>query len=151
MWVCGKWLVNYLVDLGVSKSKIFVLYDKKEYDFGLFRVRPISTYHDVDNYSYIVNFKPITMYYATDTCKLDYLDCLKGLDYYFIESNYSIEEIEKRVEEKQLNGEYIYEKRVINSHLSKEDCNDFLMKMMNDNSEYIYLHQHIEKESEKNV
>lgn len=107
---------------------------------------PIDTYHDVENTSYKIDFKPITMYYATDTCKLDYLDCLKGLDYYFIEKNYAEEEINKRIEEKTLNGEYVYEIRVKNTHLSEEEADKFLMAMMGEDSKYIYCHQHEERE-----
>ena len=113
---------------------------------GLFEVTPIETYHDVKNTSYKVNFKPVTMYYATDTSKLDYLECLRGLDYYFVEKNYSDEEIDKRIEEKLLNNEYVYEIRVKNSHMSEEETNKFLMEMMRDDSQYIYCHEHKVKE-----
>lgn len=99
--------------------------------------------------SYMVDFKPITMYYATDTSKLDYLDCLKGLNYYFVENNYSEEEINKRIEEKQLNGEYVYEYRVKNSHMSSEEVNSFLIEMMGENSQFVYCHQHKDKNYEE--
>lgn len=108
---------------------------------------PIDTYHDIENTSYKIDLKPITLYYATDTCKLDYLDCLKNLDYYFIEKNYAEEEINKRIEEKMLNGEYVYETRVKNSHMSAEETNKFLEEMMGNNSKFVYCHQHIEKEN----
>lgn len=110
---------------------------------------PIDTYHDVDNTSYRINFKPTTIYYATDTYKLDYLDCLRNLDYYFVEKNFSDDEINKRIEEKQLNNEYIYEIRVKNSHLSEEETNKFLMEMMGVNSQFVYCHQHKEENNEK--
>lgn len=132
--------------LNVSKKNIYVLKDKRTYDLGLFEVTPIETYHDVKNTSYKVNFKPVTMYYATDTSKLDYLECLRGLDYYFVEKNYSDEEIDKRIEEKLLNNEYVYEIRVKNSHMSEEETNKFLMEMMRDDSKYIYCHEHKVKE-----
>ena len=109
----------------------------------------IDTYHDVQNTSYLIDFKPIKMYYATDTCRLDYLDELKHLDWYFLENNYNEEEIQKRIEQKELNSEYAYEKRVIESHLSQEKANEFLIEMMGDNSKVIYCHQHLEK-GEKN-
>lgn len=145
MWVCGKWMVNDLVKLGVNKSKIIVVNNMRLYDFGKFRLRPIYTYHDVENTSYLVDLKPITLYYATDTYKLDYHDCLHGINYYFVENNYSQEEIQKRIEEKELNGEYVYEKRVLNSHMSAEDVNSFLIEMMTDDSQFVYCHQHKDK------
>ena len=148
-FICRNWLVEELVKLGISKKNIFVLDNLKEYDLGLFTIKPIDTYHDIPNTSYLINLKPIKVYYATDTYKLDYLDCLRGLDYYFVEKNYNEEEITKRIEEKELNGEYIYEKRVLNSHMSEEETNKFLLEMMNDNSKYVYCHQHINKGDNK--
>lgn len=139
-------MVSDLIKLNVSKKNIYIVETGKKYDLGRFSLEPIETYHDVRNMSYKINFKPKTIYYVTDTNKLDYLETLKGLDYYFIENNYSDEEIRKRIEEKKLNGEYSYEYRVINSHLSQEETNKFLMEMMNDNSQFVYCHQHIDKE-----
>ena len=105
---------------------------------------PIDTYHDVPNTSYKIDFKPITVYYATDTCKLDYLDCLRGLSYYFVENNYSNEELEKRIKEKEERGEFAYEYRVRNTHLPAEEVNSFLIEMMTNNSQFVYCHQHKE-------
>lgn len=141
-WLCGSWLVKPLIDLGVSKKNIYVVESGKTYDLGLFRVMPIETYHDVRNMSYKVDFKPVTVYYATDTRKLDYLDCLKGLDYYFVENNYSREELQERIKEKEEKGEFVYEYRVKETHMSAEEVNSFLIEMMNDNSQFVYCHQH---------
>lgn len=148
-FVCGEWLVEELVRLGVLKKNIFIVQHNKAYDFGAFTLIPLETYHDVRNMSYRVDFLPTTIYYATDTSKLDYFECLRNLDYYFVEKNYDEEEIDKRIEGKKLNGEYVYETRVKNSHLSNEETNKFLEEMMGDNSKFVYCHQHIEKE-EKN-
>ena len=82
--------------------------------------------------------------YAVDTSKIDHI-VAKEYDYYFVEGNYDEEEIELRQQEKELNGEFIIETRIKNSHLSKQQCDEFLMEMMGENSEYIYCHQHIEK------
>lgn len=148
-FICRDWLVEELVKINVSKKNIYVLDNSKKYDLGLFIIKPIDTYHDVPNTSYLIDFKPIKIYYVTDTCRLDYLNCLKNLNYYFIEKNYSEEEIQKRIEKKELNGEYVYERRVLNSHMSEEETNKFLMEMMGNDSKCIYCHQHIEKEANK--
>ena len=148
-WVCGEWLVDDLVKLNVPKQNIYVVQSTKTYDLGAFMLTPIETYHDVRNMSYKVDFKPITIYYATDTNKLDYLECLKGLDYYFVEENYSEKELENRIEEKESRGEFAYEKRVKETHLSAEEVNSFLIEMMGSNSKFVYCHQHREKENEK--
>jgi Cft2 family RNA processing exonuclease len=148
-FVCRNWLVKDLLELGVSKKNIYVLKNQKTYDLGLFKVMPIDTYHDVENTSYRLDFKPITMYYATDTSKLDYLECLKGLNYYFVENNYSRKELEERIKEKEEKGEFIYEYRVLDTHMSEEDINSFLIEMMTDESKYVYCHQHKKKEVEE--
>lgn len=146
-WVCGEWLVDVLVKLNVPKQNIYVVAERKEYDLGAFRLYPIETVHDVRNMSYKVDFKPTTIYYATDTSKLYYLDCLKGLDYYFLESNYSKDELENRIKEKEQLGEFAYERRVRETHLSQEETNSFLIEMMGANSKFVYCHQHKEKEN----
>ena len=65
--------------------------------------------------------------------------------------NYDEEELKTRLKEKEDNGEYAYEYRVLETHLSKEECNRFLIENMGNNSECIYLHQHINKQKEYNV
>ena len=104
-FVCREWLVEELVKLNVNKKNIYVLKDRKTYDLGKFTIKPIETYHDVENTSYLVDFKPITMYYATDTRELPNDECLKGIDYYFIEMNYNEELIEKHIQECLDNGD----------------------------------------------
>jgi hypothetical protein len=149
-WVCGEWLVDNLVKLNVPKRNIYIIESNKTYDLGAIRITPIETKHDVRNMSYKVDFKPTTLYYATDTSELDYLECLKGLDYYFIEANYSEEELENRIKMKEELGEFVYEDRVRHTHLSKEQANSFLIEMMGNNSKFVYCHQHKNKEELKN-
>lgn len=148
-WVCGEWLVEDLVKLDVPKQSIYVVEDRKTYDLGAFNLTPIETIHDCRNMSYKVDFKSTTIYYATDTSKLYYLDCLKGLDYYFVEKNYSEQELENRIKEKNERGEYAYEYRVKETHLSAEEVNSFLISMMGTNSKFVYCHQHVDKEREE--
>ena len=115
----------------------------KEYDFGAFNLKPIETYHDVRNMSYKIDFKPVTVYYATDTKKLDYLDCLKGLDYYFVENNYRDDIINFHIQEAKENNDInklFYLERTLKNHLSKSDCDSFLIENMTNNSSYVYLH-----------
>jgi len=138
-------LAEELVKLNVLKKNIYVLENKKTYDLGKFTIKAIDTCHDVPNTSYLINFKPITLYYATDTSKLDYLNCLRGLNYYFVENNYSDEELEQRIKEKEEKGEYTYEYRVKNTHMSSDETNKFLMEMMSENSKSVYCHQHQSK------
>lgn len=138
-------MVEELVKLNVSKKNIYVLKDRKTYDLGMFKIKPIETYHDVQNTSYLINFKPYTVYYATDTNKLPNDECLKGLNFYCIEANYDEDLLEKHIQEAIENNDdenkLYYLNRVKSTHLSSKQSVDFLLENMSENSEYIYLHQ----------
>ena len=49
-FACGEWLVQELVDLGVSKKRIIILYADKEYDFGKYIIIPFWAKHDILNF-----------------------------------------------------------------------------------------------------
>ena len=40
---------------------------------------------------------------------------------------------------------YYYESRVRNTHLSKGQATDFLLNNMGKNSEYVFMHEHVER------
>lgn len=138
-------MVEELVKLNVSKKNIYILEDRKTYDLGKFTIKPIETYHDVQNTSYLIDFKPNTMYYATDTCKLPNDECLKGLDMYCIEANYNEELLEQHIQEcinnEDSENKLFYLQRVKNTHLSSKQAVDFLLTNMSGKSEYVYLHK----------
>jgi len=69
----------------------------------------------------------------------------KGYDYYFIEANYKKEEIKRKIADKKEQGEYAYEVRAMNEHLSQEEAEDFIYLNMTSKSRYIFLHEHIDK------
>ena len=139
-FICREWLVEELVKLNVSKKNIYVLGDRKTYDLGPFKIKPIETYHDVPNTSYLVNFKPYTLYYATDTCKLPDDNCLKNLNLYLIEANYKQETLQRHLKEC-TQEELVYLQRVPKTHLSWNQANTFLIENMGENSEYQYIHE----------
>lgn len=138
-------MVNDLVKLNIPKKNIHILKDRRTYELGAFQIKPIETWHDVQNTSYLINFKPYTVYYATDTCKLPEDECLKGLDLYCLEANYDEDLLEKHIQECIDNGDkenkLFYLNRVKTTHLSEKKCNDFLLNNMTNNSSYIYLHK----------
>ncbi len=120
-----------------------VLESGKTYDYGAFTVEPIKLAHDVPNYGYKVNFNGHKVIYATDTANLDEIEA-KGFDLYLIEANYTEEELQQRIAEKEENGEFVYEHRVQETHLSKEQADDFILRNIT-NGEYVYLHEHVER------
>ena len=44
------------------------------------------------------------------------------------------------------NGEFVYERRVLGTHLSKAKCDDFIYQNIGPTGEYVYLHGHVEEE-----
>lgn len=146
---CCEWLVNDLIECGVSIKNIDVYKIGSKYNYKAFQLIPIKLYHDVPNCGYRLFINESKILYATDTKTLDGI-VAKDYDLYLVEGNYSEEEMQTRIEEKQQNDEFIYEYRAKNNHLSVEQCNNFLIQNMGEKSMYIYMHQHIKKEVANN-
>jgi len=144
-FACCKWLVNNLVDCGINKKNIDVLEIGLTYNFGICKVSPLLLYHNVPQCGYRVFIEDKKIIYATDTNTLDGISA-KDYDYYFLEANYTEKGIQERIEAKRVLGIYIYELEAMENHLSKEKCDEFILNNAGDKSEYIYLHQHVEKE-----
>ena len=146
----GDFLVKDLIDCGVSKKNIDVLYLGKKLNYKGFSLQPVYLYHDVKNYGLRLFIQEKKVLYATDTSTLEGITA-KNYDLYLVEANYSDDELKQRIKEKIENNEYVYEKRVVETHLSLEQCNSFLVDNMGDNSEAVYMHQHQRKEVENDV
>lgn len=151
---CGRWLVKPLVDLGVRPGQIDVLDYGGRYQYPGVSVEPVPLVHDVPNCGYKlhfadINFSPPThILYATDTVNLNGISA-KAYDLYLLEANYRKDEIEARIRQKKEAGEYAYERRVLKTHLSQADCDDFIARNAGANSQFIYLHEH--REDDRNV
>lgn len=100
---------------------------------------------------YRIFFDDYKVIYATDTRTLEGITA-KNYDLYLIEGNYTDEELEERIREKQQVQQYCYEYRVKDTHLSKGQTIDFLLQNMGDNSEYVFMHEHVERgKNEKSI
>lgn len=139
-FACGEWLVPALVECGVSKNRIDPLKMRKSYDYGLVKVFPFPLIHNARNCGYSLYFSDKKLIYATDTNSLDGIEA-KGFDLYMIEANYKEDEIRERIAQKELNGQYAYERRVLKYHLSKEKADAFIFNNI-EHGEYIYMHTH---------
>lgn len=144
-FACCAWLVQDLIDCGVDKKNIDVLSPTLWYNYGSFKVSPLLLYHNVDQCGYRLFINNKKVLYATDTNKLDGITA-PGYDYYFIEANYTEDGIQERIKAKEALGLYCYEYDAMLNHLSKEKCDQFLYDNMENNSEYIYMHRHKERE-----
>ncbi len=140
-FACCSWLVTPLVECGIRYAQIDVIQPNKWYDYRLCKIKAQETTHDVKNCCWHICTQAGKAIYATDTGNLNGITA-KGYDLYLIESNYTQDEIQDRIAEKKANGEYLYEKRVMKYHLSREAANDWLVQNMGAASQLIYMHQH---------
>lgn len=143
-FACCEWLLEPLLECGVNRKNIDVLQIGTRYDYKQFKIVPIKLYHDVPQCGYRVLFNDYKVIYMTDTRTVDGISA-KNYDLYLIEGNYEQDELNKRIEEKQLKEEYSYEYRVKDTHLSVGQASDFLLNNMGEKSEYVLMHQHVNK------
>ena len=143
-FACCEWLLKPLLECGVTIRHIDGLKIGTKYDYKLFRIVPIKLYHDVPQCGYRVLFDNYKVMYATDTRTLEGITA-KNYDLYLIEGNYEDEELEERIRRKQQVQQYCYEYRARYTHLSKGQASDFLLQNMGDKSEYVFMHEHVER------
>lgn len=143
-WGCCAWMISHLLEAGVSK-RVIDLYGPSVthvYHDG-FSLTPEQIPHDVPNCAYKIQRNGEWLFYATDTSTLDHIEA-KGYDLYLIEANHTRAEIEARIAEKQARGEFTYETRAAQNHLSWEQALDWLARNAGPQSRYVFLHQHKE-------
>lgn len=110
------------------------------YDYGIFKIQPIKLYHDVPNVGYKIHIDEYKIIHATDTAHLNGIEA-KDYDLFAIEHNYNEETIHERIEQKEANGEFAYQKGSVNSHLSEQQAKEFIFKNRKPESKVIRLHE----------
>lgn len=149
-FVTAPHLYEKLTDAGISTRAIAMckVGEAVEVRKAAYRIKAecFSLVHDVENVGWKIDiYAPdeshTSLLYATDTASIDHIS-YPGLDYYFLEANYEDEEIEQRIAEKLANGEYSYELRARENHLSKAKADEWLTQNASDESVFIYMHQH---------
>lgn len=139
---CGDFMVKHLVDADVPTSRIYPMWENMLYTFKpLCQVIPVGLAHDVPNFGYKLFFNGGKAFYATDTATLSGVQA-RSYDLYLVEANYEDSELNARLDAKMEAGQFAYEWRVKNSHLSKKQTDDWLYRNMGPQSEYVYLHCH---------
>lgn len=124
---CCRWLVRPLVEAGIKPANIDLYDFDHRYSYGDFTVEPVPLVHDVPNCGYKLQLSSGKVLYATDTNNLNGISA-PNFDLYLLEANYEDEEIQARIAEKKANGEFVYERRVLGTHLSKAKCDDFIYR-----------------------
>ena len=141
---CCKWLAKKLDDANVPKSQIIVMNPNMVYGYGICDVIPVEVEHDVPNVAYKILFPAGKAFYATDCVNLKGI-IARNFDVYCVEANYQKDELKARMDAKKEAGLYPYEQRVMRCHMSKEDCDDWLVRNMGPNSVYMYMHVHVDR------
>ena len=111
------------------------------YDSLGVRAKRQSTLHDVPNCCWHIDTGGEKVLYATDLATMEGI-VAKDYDLYLIEANRKREEIDEIIREKQKNGEFSYEMRVVGTHLFEEQAVEFLAENAGQNSRYVFLHRH---------
>lgn len=151
-FACCEWMAPHLISSGIKASKIDVLEPDQSYAYGPIWVEPFRLPHDVPNCGWKIYRTGMTplgkwwdekLFYATDASSLDGIEA-KNFDLYMIEMNYGEAEIQERIARKIEAGEFIYETRALNNHLSEEQALAWLQQN-GPNSKFIPMHQHIDK------
>ena len=144
---CCDWMVPYLLSAGVSPTVIDIYSPLfgcvYQYDRCRILISAFTLCHDVENCGYMITRNGKRILYATDTANLDNVTA-KGFDLYLIEANHTEDELAERVRRKLDAGEYVYEFRVEQTHLSRESADAWIAMNAGPNSRVKYLHQHKE-------
>lgn len=142
---CCEWMVPHLLSAGVA-ARVIDLYRPEyvvEYQSQNLLIRPEPLTHNVPNCGYHIYANGKRLFYATDTGTLDGIEA-KGYDLYLVEANHTKADIAARAAEKVARGEYAYEFRAAENHLSREQTEDWLYQNMGPCSLYAFLHGHEE-------
>ena len=140
-FVCCEWLLEPLIEAGISRRQIDVVKVGSKYSYGGFSISPVLLYHNVKQCGYRVYIKNQKVFYATDTNTLEGITA-EGYDLYLIEANYEDNEIQERIAEKTEKGEYAYEYEVLKNHLSLAKAEKFIADNIKDNGVYVLIHGH---------
>lgn len=144
-WGCCAWMVPHLLESGVDMRVIDVYVPNHTYLYpGDIQIRPELLTHNVPNCGYHIFDSWTRMFYATDTGTMAGI-LAPGYDWYFIEANHTQEDIASRAAAKQASGEYAYEIKAAENHLSLEQAEDWLYQNMGPKSQYVFLHGHDER------
>lgn len=134
---CGDFLADKLQGI----RNVDVYGPGKMYDYGAFKISPIILYHDVPNFGYRIFKDGKKTIHATDTYTLEGISA-KDYDIYALECNYDEDRVYDIIREKEMRGEYAHQKGSINSHLSKQQAQKFILSNTSrQDIQFLMLHQ----------
>lgn len=145
-FVCCEWMVKSLLEAGVRDTRIDVVKPGTWAAWTLEETvyaSPVKLTHNVENCGWRFSIAEETLFYATDTGTLDGIN-VKDYDLYLVEANHTRADLEARLAEKEAAGEYAYERRAAENHLSMEQAIDWLSQNMATWSVWVPMHGHRE-------
>lgn len=144
-WGCCGWMVSHLISAGVRPEMIDLFGTGIVYVYPgeslALSVEPFEVPHDVPNCGYKIGINGERVLYVTDAANLNGIEA-PGFDLYMVEANYVDEDIQRRIDEKRAAGQFAYEARAREQHLSKAQADDFICSNIRHGGRYVYLHEH---------
>ena len=142
------WLEEPMARLGISAgvtdealSRCSLMYSMPD---AVCFVRYTAIPHDVPNCAWHIVNGDECIFYATDCASLSGVSA-PSYDLYLVEANYGEEELQARMQRKLEAGAYAYESRVADSHLSREQAEEWIAENACPGiSKVLYLHRHQE-------
>jgi phosphoribosyl 1,2-cyclic phosphodiesterase len=123
-FVCGEWLCEKLLKIGVEQDRIIVHEFGKVYKLGEYKISPIIAYHDVENCGYRIMKDGWKHFHITDTFTLDGIEAV-GYQSASIECNHHYETALELIEKAKEDGEFSHLKGALNSHLAVHKTIEF--------------------------
>lgn len=146
---CCAWMVRSLRNAKVDNQHIDVYTPGREYSYHIdgnsLRIAPVELTHNVPQCGYKIWLNNESLFYATDTATLEGIRA-ENFNLYMIECNHHEDEIQERIAEKTAAGEFAYEVRAAQTHLSWEKAMAWLEENTGMNSRFIPMHEHKDKE-----
>jgi L-ascorbate metabolism protein UlaG (beta-lactamase superfamily) len=137
---CGEFLIEKLTENGIKNIDVYKPLER--YGYLTFDICPVQLYHDVPNLGYrIIKDEKIKIFHATDTGHLQGITA-KNYDLYALEANYDEAHIWEVIQEKELRGEFAHQRGAMETHLSVQQCQDFIIRNVSQNHEYEFIQLH---------
>ena len=144
-FACGPWMSELLREIGIADNRIDVFWLGELYGYGSsVLAKCVEIPHDVRNCAWDIQIDGESVFYATDCGTLAGIEA-RDRDLYLVEGNYKESELQERIAEKSAKGEFSYETRVEQSHLSEEQAMRWLSENAGPDSKYILIHRHMDE------
>lgn len=123
--VCGDWMVKKMVDIGIKKEQIKVVYQGLAYRLGDWTIAPVKAYHNVQNFGYRLLLDGHKHFHITDTSTLEGINAM-NYDTATIECNHCEVRIVELIDEANKEGKFTHLSGAKNSHLSVQKTISFV-------------------------